>query len=52
MNSGALRTLNRFAVFAPRTSWSTLATLTWLRKRAPTPSHTAVNRWQSMQLRV
>lgn len=52
INSGTFWTLNRFAVLTPRTSLSILATFTRLRKRAPTPSHTAVNRWQSMQLRV
>lgn len=44
MNSGVFRTLNRFAVFTPRTSLSTRATFTRLRRAAPTASHTADNR--------
>lgn len=41
INSGAFRTLNRLAVFEPRTSLSIRATLTRFRRAAPTASHTA-----------
>lgn len=52
MNSGTFRTLNLLAVFTPRTSLSTRATFTRFFNFAPTASHTADKRWQSMHSRL